>query len=586
MASTRRLSLRLRVSAAIVATVAAGVAAFGVFTYRIVRQSVVAAFEARALSVVQQLTALPQPAAVARDKRFRDVAAHPAVRAVLERRTPERVAAARAALAALGPDTGTIVSTALRDSTGQVVLAINGRPAAGLLPLGPTDTAQMSPLFVRGDSVLVEYGAPVRRGDLVIGRVTQVRTATSPAAPAALTRLRDLLGMDGATFLIGNVDGSVWTDMTRRVERPPPAEHRMVTYDRDGVRRVAVSSRYPTAPAVVALELPESVVVAPVRRLLWALVGMGTLIIAAAGAVAWWASSAVMRPIVELTAAAERIAAGDLSSPVVGAGAEPVGRLNRAFEAMRRSVKAAHDRLEEEVARRTQELHEAHAELVRKERLAILGQLSSSVGHELRNPLGVMTNAVYFLEMTVKDAPPKVREYLGILRTQIRVSEKIVSDLLDFARVKPPQRSSVPIGDIIDAQLERVTLPERVSVRRNVGSDVPPVYVDAVQVGQVVLNLIANAAQAMEETGGTLTLTASADDGVVRLAVTDTGPGIAPEHLDRVFEPLFTTKARGIGLGLSVSRALAAANSGRLTVHSEPGRGATFTLELPAREAS
>jgi signal transduction histidine kinase len=117
----------------------------------------------------------------------------------------------------------------------------------------------------------------------------------------------------------------------------------------------------------------------------------------------------------------------------------------------------------------------------------------------------------------------------------------------------------------------------------NIPADLPPAHVDAVQIGQVVLNLVTNAAQAMEEAGGVLTVRASARDGVVRLDVTDTGPGIAPEHLAHVFEPLFTTKARGIGLGLSVSRSLAAANGGTITVASEPGRGATFTLELPTR---
>ncbi|MGH7691010.1 MAG: sensor histidine kinase, partial [Gemmatimonadaceae bacterium] len=130
--------------------------------------------------------------------------------------------------------------------------------------------------------------------------------------------------------------------------------------------------------------------------------------------------------------------------------------------------------------------------------------------------------------------------------------------------------------------LQRVTLPDSVHLDRD-GVSTCEVLVDPVQIGQVLLNLLTNAVQAMEETGGTLALrTTAATHGTVRLVVRDTGPGITAEHLPKIFEPLFTTKARGIGLGLSVSRSLAQANGGDISVVSHPGDGATFTLELPA----
>jgi signal transduction histidine kinase len=476
----------------------------------------------------------------------------------------------------------TLLFADLRAADGRTLVATDERALAFTArTTGGTDTTSATPLFAHGDSVFIEYGAPVREGGAVLGRVAQVRHLSNRSAASTAQVLR-LIG-PGAQILLGNADGSVWTDLRTRVYRPAPSLGGLARYERDGVRRVSAGVAYPGA-LVASVEMPEDLVLAPLRQEVLVLLLIGVATVALAGAAGWWVSSGLTRPIARLAEAAERIAAGDLTSPVAGQDApEPVNRLSASFEAMRQSVKQGHDTLEAQVIERTRELREAQDALVKKERLATLGQLSSSVGHELRNPLGVMTNAIYFLEMTLKDVPQKVRDYLGILRTQVRISEKIVSDLLDFARVKPPQRTAVPVRSLVDDQLARVAIPPTVRVDVNIPADLPAAHVDAVQIGQVVLNLVANAAQAMEEAGGVLTVRASARDGVVQLDVTDTGPGIAPEHLAHVFEPLFTTKARGIGLGLSVSRSLAAANGGTITVASEPGRGATFTLELPTR---
>jgi signal transduction histidine kinase len=226
-------------------------------------------------------------------------------------------------------------------------------------------------------------------------------------------------------------------------------------------------------------------------------------------------------------------------------------------------------------------------ELVRREKLAILGQLAGGVGHELRNPLGVMTNALYYLDAVLTDVTPAVREYLGILRTQVTLSEKIISDLLDFARVKPPRRETLSADRLADDQLARVGALDGITVEHDFPSDLPSVSVDPVQVGQVLLNLITNAVQAMEGKGGTLTLRGRRDGpGHVRLEVADTGGGIAPEHVEHVFEPLFTTKARGIGLGLAVSRSLMRSNDGDIAFTSTPGVGTTFSIRLPVADGA
>jgi signal transduction histidine kinase len=193
-----------------------------------------------------------------------------------------------------------------------------------------------------------------------------------------------------------------------------------------------------------------------------------------------------------------------------------------------------------------------------------------------------MTNALYYLEMVLEDAPAEVGEYLGILRHEIGLSEKIVGDLLDFARVKPPQRQDVDLAALVDEQLHRLGPQPAVRVERQLEAGLPPAHADAVQVGQIVFNLLVNATQAMGSAGGDLTVTGRTDgDGRVELAVHDAGPGVPEALRGFIFEPLFTTKARGIGLGLAVSRRLAETNGGELLL-AETGPGATFVLRLPA----
>ncbi len=257
---------------------------------------------------------------------------------------------------------------------------------------------------------------------------------------------------------------------------------------------------------------------------------------------------------------------------------EDIAERKRAEEALKRYS----ERLEEMVEERTRELREAQEQLIRREKLAVLGQLAGGVGHELRNPLGVISNAVYFLQMTLSDADETTREYLGILSSEVRNAEKIVSDLLDFSRIRAAEKEEIAVSDLVARTLEKRPPPENVAVTTAIDADVPPVFVDPQQMVQVLMNLVTNAYQAMPE-GGSLTIGAQARGDRVALAVTDTGCGIPLENMGRLFEPLFTTRARGIGLGLVTSKNLVEANGGSIEVQSEVGEGSTFTIVLPIR---
>jgi PAS domain S-box-containing protein len=247
------------------------------------------------------------------------------------------------------------------------------------------------------------------------------------------------------------------------------------------------------------------------------------------------------------------------------------------------------EKLEEIVDERTHELRDTQEQLVRQERLATLGQLAGSIGHELRNPLGVISNAVYFLKMSQPDANNTVKEYLDIIENETRTSDKIVTDLLDFTRIKSVDIQPVAVSELIRQTLERYPVPPSVEVSVEIAPNLPPVYADPQHILQVLGNLTVNACQSMVSTssttgvttGGKLTLSASAQGDMIVMAVQDSGEGIPPENMKKLFEPLFTTKTKGIGLGLAVSQKLAEANGGHIEVQSEPGKGSTFTLVLP-----
>jgi len=243
------------------------------------------------------------------------------------------------------------------------------------------------------------------------------------------------------------------------------------------------------------------------------------------------------------------------------------------------------EHLEEMVEERTKELKDAQEQLVRREKLAILGQLAGGVGHELRNPLGVISNAVYYLKMVQPDADETVKEYLETISEEVNRSTQIVSDLMDFSRIKSVEREETAVSDLISEVLEKQPVPENVKMATTIPSDLPPVFIDLRRIRQVFDNLITNACHAMPE-GGKLNISAIAEQDKVHVSFTDTGSGISEVNMEKVFEPLFTTKARGIGLGLAVSRNLVEANGGSIEVESAEDKGSTFTVILPYKEVA
>lgn len=520
----------------------------------------------------------------------RRMAARPVIAAFLAAPTPEHRAAV---ITAFGdPPNPNVVASQLFDRDGHLLLGTDslvdrqqGDFPVALAAIG--DSGVVGPIRLVQDSLVYPVSVPV----VGTAGATFVQWRKLSSGADANRRTQQAIG---ATILIGNSDGSFWTDLTKLVTAPPPAVRESkvpLEYTRDRREGAVLGGFMPMlgTPWIFAAEIPLNVVMAPANAFFRQILII-TLCCVLIGAIAAWAFALrLTTPLIELTEAADAMAAGQRTAAVRIARADELGRLAASFSSMTGQVRDGWQRLEDKVAERTVELNQTLRQLqdtqetlVRREKAAMLGQLAAGVGHELRNPLGVMSNAIYYLEFILESSSDEVRDYLRILREQVTLSTKIVTDLLDSARIAPANRRPTALQTIVDAQLERLPRAAHVRFDIDVHSDLPPVDVDPVHIGQAVYNLLTNATQAIGDAEGHIAVSAEAhgDDEVV-LRISDDGPGMGPELLDRIFEPLFTTKARGIGLGLSVSRALVQANGGDIAAWSEPGRGATFTVTMP-----
>jgi signal transduction histidine kinase len=254
------------------------------------------------------------------------------------------------------------------------------------------------------------------------------------------------------------------------------------------------------------------------------------------------------------------------------------GRIERAVErAHSMEAAAAWQRdLERQVAQQQDQL-------LRSERLASIGMVGGNIAHELRNPLGVISNSLYFLRQRLSPTDEKVRRHLEIIGMEVDQAKGIINSLVDFSTSIEPVTTRVDLNTLLEAALEMVEIPPQVQVEREFQRPLPPLMGDETQLLQMFQHLIRNAVQAMEE-GGTLRLETDVSGGRVCAAVSDTGPGIPREDHQRIFEPLVTTRVKGMGLGLTFSRRIVEAHGGEITLVSEPGHGSTFKVELPASD--
>lgn len=219
------------------------------------------------------------------------------------------------------------------------------------------------------------------------------------------------------------------------------------------------------------------------------------------------------------------------------------------------------------------------------ERLATIGQVAGGVAHELRNPLNVVKTSVYFLQNMRQASPEKVQQHLERIERQVGLADRVIAALSDFARLPLPEANPVHVRACLQEVIELNPVPSAISVSIECPDDLPAILGDARQLQIVFGNLVRNARDAMAD-GGRLTLSARVIEGDVLVSVADTGVGIQRENVERVMEPLYSTKARGIGLGLAITRSIVEKHGGQVQIESEAGAGSVFKIRLPAAPTS
>ena len=307
----------------------------------------------------------------------------------------------------------------------------------------------------------------------------------------------------------------------------------------------------------------------------------------------------IARPILRLRTISQDVALGNLDQKSGVTRSDEIGDLAIAFDQMTSQLRqrtAEAERLYSETAQRNRELIEINArlqsmqlQLIQSEKLAAIGQLTAGIVHDVKNPLTVIKGMAEILQEN-ENLDAATQKDLKVIGESAVKANRIVTDLLKFARQSAPEMQSRDLRETVDAALRLTAYMVREAGIQLV-TDLPknPVIVtyDALQIEQVIINLIKNAVQAMPERGK-LTVSLRSTGTEVALIVQDTGVGIAPENLSRIFDPFFSTKleGEGTGLGLSLSYGIVANHKGRIEVESEVGKGTTFTVVLPTDQVA
>ncbi|OGB88585.1 MAG: hypothetical protein A3H39_06400 [candidate division NC10 bacterium RIFCSPLOWO2_02_FULL_66_22] len=342
----------------------------------------------------------------------------------------------------------------------------------------------------------------------------------------------------------------------------------------------------------------------------------GTTIVLLAMILAGIVRRGVVRPVRELVEGTRRVAHGDLTHRIPVRTVDEIGVLAASFNRMTEALGKAQGELdalvatlEQRVEERTGELREAQAQLIQTEKLASLGKLSASIAHEINNPLSGILTYAKLLSRKLRMGPPDAEgvqaalQQLALVERETQRCCSIVRNLLDFARQREPSFQVVDVGSVVVealSLLENRLAIQNVEVAREL-APVPTVRADFGQLRQAFVNILMNACEAMPK-GGTLRVVARevslpGDGGggplsptgksgppsrFAEVAISDTGPGIPPEHLSKIFDPFFTTKEKGTGLGLSVVYGIVEKHGGKIAVDSRVGQGTTVTVCLPA----
>lgn len=245
-----------------------------------------------------------------------------------------------------------------------------------------------------------------------------------------------------------------------------------------------------------------------------------------------------------------------------------------------------HRRTAEQLSAANTQIREAQEAVARSDRLAALGQLSAGLAHELRNPLGTIKASSEMLQQNVSGENEIAREVSGFIATEVDRANSLITRFLQFARPLQVQLGTADLTQMLDRSIALVEREARgIAIYRNYTPEIAPFPFDTELLERVFYNLVLNAVQATAP-GGTVTVKTRAAAGMAEVAVIDRGEGIDAKNLETIFNPFFTTKPEGVGLGLAIVSKIVDEHGGKITVESEPGKGSIFRVLLPMERSS
>ncbi len=355
------------------------------------------------------------------------------------------------------------------------------------------------------------------------------------------------------------------------VAQAPGSVARYVNYE--GVEVVGISVAVRNVPWLYISEVSVASALGQLRGLALLAGALETIFALLLVAIVWTVARSIVAPLRRLVVAAERIRKGDLGVDVEIERGDELGDLGRTFNQMSSELQSS--------ALEIRELHQQ--EMRRAAQLASVGELASGIAHEIKNPLVGVASGVDLLSKRV-GTDPKSAALLEQIHAQIRRIESAIQDLLSYASPKEPLFTWTDPTQLV-ARLIALVRPQAeaagVRITERHADALPTIRVDPELLTQALVNLALNAIQAMEP-GGVLQVSVASVDGSVGFSISDTGKGIEPDEMQRIYRPFYTTKHQGTGLGLAITRAIIERHGGHIMAESKLGEGSTFTLVVPA----